>query len=269
MAGTGELPKPSYNAKQYSGGRPSYPPQLFKFIASHTPSHLLAWDVGTGTGQAIPSLAELYKNVIGTDVSATQLECAPKLPNVNYYDTPRVLSINDVEQKIAPESSIDLITIAQAMHWFDLPKLYEVVRWALKKPHGIIAAWCYTTPEVNEEVDAIFWPFYKGISGPGWEETTKAVDDKYRSIHFPFEPVDGLGHTGPFEFKAEKVMSLEDYFAYIRSWSAYNAAKEKGVEMLTDELLVEFKRAWINDGKNDKVVKFPIYLRMGRVGDSK
>lgn len=206
--------------------------------------------------------------MVGTDVSAMQLECAPKLPNVKYIETPRILSVSDVEQKIAPESSIDLITIAQAMHWFDLPKFYEVVRWGLKKPNGIIAAWCYTTPQVNDEVDAVFWPFYKSFSGPGWEETTKVVDDKYQSIHFPFEPVDGLKDTGPFEFKAEKVMSLEEYFAYIRSWSAYNAAKEKGVEMLTDEAVERFKYAWMNDGKSDKVVKFPIYLRMGRIGDS-
>ncbi|XP_021746980.1 putative methyltransferase DDB_G0268948 isoform X2 [Chenopodium quinoa] len=219
--------------------------------------------------QSYTQLAELYKNVVGTDISATQLECAPELPNVKYIQTPQILSVNDVEQMIAPESSVDLITVAQAMHWFDLSKFYEVVRWALKKPNGIIAAWCYTTPLVNEEVDAVFWPFYKGFSGPGWEETTKAVDDKYRSIHFPFEPVDGLADTGPFEFKNEKVMSLEDYFAYIRSWSAYNAAKEKGVEMLTDEQVERLKHAWMNDGKNEKVVKFPVYLRMGKVGDSK
>ncbi|CAO2822316.1 unnamed protein product [Amaranthus hypochondriacus] len=269
MAGTGALPKPSYNASQYSGGRPSYPPQLFDFIASHTPAHFLAWDVGTGTGQAIPSLAERFKNVVGTDVHATQLDCAPKLPNVKYYETPRVLSFGDVEQKIAPESSIDLITVAQAMHWFDLTKFYEVVKWALKKPNGVIAAWCYTTPEVNEEVDAVFWPFYKGFAGPGWHETTSAVDDKYRSIDFPFEPVDGLSHTGPFEFKAEKIMILEDFFAYIRSWSAYNAAKERGEEKLTDELIEKFKQAWLNDGKNEKFVNFPIYLRMGKVGDLK
>lgn len=179
------------------------------------------------------------------------------------------MSVTELEQKVASQSTIDLITIAQAMHWFNLPKFYELVRWALKKPNGLIAAWCYTTPEVNEEVDAVFCPFYKGVSGPGWKETTSAVDDKYRNIHFPFEPVDGLDNTGPFEFKAEKVMRLEDYLTYIRSWSSYNAAKEKGVEMLTDEIVEKFNKAWYHDGKNDKVVRFPIFLRLGRVGDYK
>ncbi|KAL9237924.1 hypothetical protein vseg_012417 [Gypsophila vaccaria] len=268
MAGKGELPKPSYNAKQYSSGRPSYPTQLFEFISSKTPSHDLAWDVGTGTGQAIPHLAELYKNVVGTDISPTQLESAPKLPNVKYCATPHVMSVSDLEQMVGPRSCIDLITIAQAMHWFDLPKFYELVRCALKKPKGVIAAWCYTTPQVNEEVDTVFWPFYKGFSGPGWAETTGAVDDKYRSIDFPFEPVDGQDSTGPFEFVSEKVMSLDDYLTYIRSWSAYNAAKKNGVEMLPDEQVEKFRHAWSIDGKNEKVVKFPIYLRMGKVGDS-
>ncbi|KAH9606328.1 hypothetical protein KSS87_023135 [Heliosperma pusillum] len=237
-------------------------------MASKTPEQYLAWDVGTGTGQAIPHLAELYKNVVGTDISQTQLDSAPKLPNVKYHATPPVISVSDLEQMVGPQSSIDLITIAQAMHWFDLPKFYELVRCALKKPNGVIAAWCYTTPQVNNQVDTVFWPFYKGFFGPGWAEATAAVDDHYRSIHFPFEPVDGLDNTGPFEFESEKVMTLDDYLTYIRSWSAYNDAKQKGVEMLPDEQVEKFKRAWSIDGKSEKVVRFPIYLRIGKVGDT-
>ncbi|XP_074276776.1 uncharacterized protein LOC141600437 [Silene latifolia] len=268
MAGKGQLPKPSYDAKKYSSGRPSYPIQLFKFIASKTPDHHFAWDVGTGTGQAIPHLAELYENVVGTDISQTQLDSAPKLPNVKYHATPPVISVSDLEQMVGPQSSIDLITVAQAMHWFDLTKFYELVRCALKKPNGVIAAWCYTTPQVDNEVDAVFWPFYKGFSGPGWAEATGAVDDHYTSIHFPFQPVDGVDNTGPFEFVSEKVMTLDDYLTYIRSWSAYNDAKLKGVEMLPDEQVEKFKRAWSSDGNNEKVVRFPIYLRIGKVGDT-
>lgn len=44
-------------AKQYAATRPGYPLQLFRFIASKTPSRDLAWDVGTGSGQAAQSVS--------------------------------------------------------------------------------------------------------------------------------------------------------------------------------------------------------------------
>ena len=44
-------------AEQYAEGRPTYPQELFDFIASKTPSHDLAWDVGAGSGQAARSVS--------------------------------------------------------------------------------------------------------------------------------------------------------------------------------------------------------------------
>ncbi|KAK9726028.1 hypothetical protein RND81_05G185400 [Saponaria officinalis] len=254
-------------AQAYAKTRPTYPNKLFEFIASKTPAYDLVWDVGTGSGQAIPPLAELYKNVIGTDTSEKQLEFAPKLPNVTYHQTPPNMSIDQINQMIGPQSSIDLVTIAQAMHWFDLPKFYDGVKHVLKKPNGVIAAWCYTTPCVNDNVDSIFNPFYRVDSEPYWEPERKLVDKKYMDVYFPFEPVDGLDHTGPFEFEFEKLMRLDDYVTYIRSWSAYNTAKEKGVELLTNEVLEKFKHAWNIEGSHEKLVRFPIHLRIGKVGN--
>ncbi|MBA0821020.1 hypothetical protein Goarm_017902 [Gossypium armourianum] len=251
-------------AKQYAQGRPSYPPHLFQFIASKTPQQDLAWDVGTGSGQAARSLAEIYNNVIATDTSSKQLEFATKLPNIRYQQTSPTMSSAELEQKVGAESSVDLVTIAQAMHWFDLPVFYKQVKWVLKKPHGIIAAWCYTTPEVNDSMDKMLERFYKN---PYWDSPRQMVDDKYKTIDFPFEAVDGEDSTGPFEFENERWMGLEDYFTYLRSWSAYQKAKEKGVELLSEHVVEEFKRAWGEDENGgQKLVKFPIYLRIGKVG---
>lgn len=251
-------------AKQYAEGRPSYPPELFQFIASKTPEHDLAWDVGTGSGQAARSLAEIYKNVIATDTSPKQLEFAKKLPNIRYQHTSPVMSLMELEQTVAAELSLDLVTIAQAMHWFDLPVFYQQVKWILKKPQGVIAAWCYTTPEVNDAVDEILQRFYWN---PYWDPQRRLVDDMYRSIDFPFEPVDGADSTGPFKFRNERWMGLEDYFTYLRSWSAYEKAKEKGVELLSEDVMEDFKRAWSEDGCNgQKLADFPVYLRIGKVG---
>ncbi|KAJ4836109.1 hypothetical protein Tsubulata_004213 [Turnera subulata] len=255
-------------AVQYAKTRPTYPPQLFQFIASKTPNHELVWDVGTGSGQAAQSLAGLYKNVIATDTSLKQLEFAPKLQNIKYQQTSPVMSMQELQETISPESSVDLVTIAQALHWFDFPTFYPQAKWVLKKPNGVIAAWCYTIPQVNPSVDSVFHPFYTLDSAPYWDPVRKLVDQEYRSIDFPFEPVEGEEDTGPFRFVTERRMDLEGFFTYIRSWSAYQTAREKGVELLSEDVVGNFKRAWDEDGGGDeeKVVKFPVYLRIGRVG---
>ncbi|XP_059462957.1 uncharacterized protein LOC132191861 [Corylus avellana] len=253
-------------AENYVDGRPCYPQELFEFIASKTPSQDLAWDVGTGNGQAARSLAGIFKNVIATDTSPKQLSLAPRLPNIRYQQTPPTMSIAELESNVAAESSVDVVTIAAAIHWLDLPNFYQQVKWVLKKPHGVIAAWAYFIPEINGSVDAVAQRFYNVFLEPYVQPAVKLAEDKYRSIHFPFEPVDGVDQTVPL-FVTEKLMNLDDYFTFFRSWSAYQTAKEKGVELFSDVVIEEFKHAWAEDGQDQKVAKFPIFLRIGRVGN--
>lgn len=212
-------------------------------------------------------LAGIYENVVATDTSLKQLEFAPKLANVRYQQTPAVIPMEVIEQYVSAQSSVDLVTIAQALHWFDLPAFYQQVKWVLKKPNGVVAAWCYTVPEVNDAVDSVFKPFYEIDSDPYWDPARKLVDDKYASIDFPFEPLEGTDHTGPFKFVTEREMSLNEYFTYLKSWSAYQTAKEKGVDLLRDDVVEKFKNAWNEDGHDKKVVKFPVYLKIGKVGN--
>ncbi|KAL3534554.1 hypothetical protein ACH5RR_003015 [Cinchona calisaya] len=204
-------------AKQYSASRPTYPGELFQFIVSKTPCYDLAWDVGTGSGQAARSLAGVYRNVVATDTSPKQLEFAVKLPNIRYHLTTPNMSLAEVDQNISAESTVDLVTSASAMQ-------------------------C--------EPQAKF-----------------VVHDKYRTIEFPFQPVDGLEHTGPFEFKMERLMDLDGFFTFIKSWSPYQTAKDKGIELLNEDVVQEFTRAWNEDGNPKKIATFPIYLRIGKVGN--
>ncbi|XP_010543932.1 PREDICTED: putative methyltransferase DDB_G0268948 [Tarenaya hassleriana] len=254
-------------AGEYAAARPNYPTKLFEFIASKTPCHDLAWDVGTGSGQAVSSLARIYKNVVATDTSPSQLEFAPKLPNARYQLTPPVMSLSEIAGLVAPESSADLVTVAQALHWFDLPTFYGHVKHVLKKPHGVFAAWCYTNPEVNSAVDEVFRRYYSESLGPYWDKARRLVEDEYRSIEFPFEAVDGEVSTEPMRFAAEREMGMEEYMTYLRSSSAYQTAREKGLELLTPEMEAEFAGSWEEDGEEKKVVRFPIFLRIGKVGD--
>ncbi|XP_048138001.1 putative methyltransferase DDB_G0268948 [Rhodamnia argentea] len=255
-------------AQRYVDGRPSYPPQLFQFIASKTPSHDLAWDVGTGSGQAARSLAEIYKNVVATDVSPKQLELAPKLPNVRYELTSPVVSTAELQQKVSADSTVDLVTIAMALHWFDRPNFYRQAKRLLKKPHGVIAACGYTMPRVTGPVDSIYEKFYSMDSNPYWSPTHKLVIDEYRDMDFPFEPVEGMEDTGPVRFVAERAMGLDEFLTFIRSTSPYLKAREEGVELLGRDVVERYERAWNEDGEEEKTVKFPVFLRIGKVGNS-
>ncbi|XP_058782338.1 uncharacterized protein LOC131656724 [Vicia villosa] len=251
--------------KEYADARPNYPPQLFQFIASKTLSHNLAWDVATGTGQAAKSLSTFYKNVIATDASEKQLEFAAKLPNIRYQHTPSTMSMTELEQMVSSQGTVDLVTIAQALHWFDLSSFYKQVNWVLKKPHGVFACWCYTSPRVNDAVDAMLNNIYSLASKPSRDPRCELLEDHYSSIDFPFDPVEGVDHTGPFEFEGETVMDVDDFLNYIRSRSAYQALKKKGVELLKDDVVEKFKLAWGDDGQ--KTAKFEVYLRIGKVRD--
>ncbi len=112
-------------ATQYAAFRPSYPAALFDWLASSTPRHDLAWDCGAGSGQASVPLAQRFKHMLATDLSAAQLATAPPLPNVVYRAA-------RAEASGLADSTADLITVAQALHWFDLTQFYAEVRRVLK-----------------------------------------------------------------------------------------------------------------------------------------
>ncbi|KAJ0978140.1 hypothetical protein J5N97_013614 [Dioscorea zingiberensis] len=253
--------------KEYAQARPSYPPELFAFITSKTPEHHLAWDVGTGNGQAALSLAQVFKKVIATDTSQGQLSLAAKHPNIQYQHTPPTMSIPELEHLVTPPGTVDAITVAQALHWFANPGFFSLVKHVLK-PQGVFSAWCYTLPSTNDaQVDGVLKRLYSESAG-FWSPERRMVDEEYRSIEFPFDPVGGEKSTGPFEFESVRRMELEEYVSYIRSWSAYQTAKEKGVELLTDEVVGELERAWVGGGKDAKEVKFPVFLRIGKLTES-
>eukprot|EP00249_Psilotum_nudum_P014697 c24953_g1_i1 orf=215-802(+) len=168
----------------YAFARPAYPPSLFAFLASLTDKHELAWDVGTGNGQAAVAVADFYDKVIGTDVSGQQLEYAQKRPNVAYYRTSVHLTEEELNGIVGPEGSVDLVTVAQALHWFDLESFYPQVKRLLRKPGGVFAAWCYIKPIINPAVDSVFGEYYTSLL-PYWEPARQLVDDEYRPLFFP------------------------------------------------------------------------------------
>ncbi|KAK9063692.1 hypothetical protein SSX86_017564 [Deinandra increscens subsp. villosa] len=231
-------------ADAYLDARPTYPAHWYSMLADHTSSHSLAWDVGTGNGQAAIAVAEHYERVIGTDVSEAQLKLAKPHPRVQYVHTPVSLSDDELVTLIGGENRVDLVTVAQAVHWFDLPRFYSVVNRVLRKPNGVFAVWGYNDfGHITPEIDAALKRFHDSTL-PYWNENIKHVFDGYKTLPFPFEDI-GLGAEGrPLELEIPKELSFEGVVGMLRSWSAVVTAKERGVDLLAEDVVRELERVW-------------------------
>ncbi|KAJ3702887.1 hypothetical protein LUZ61_006592 [Rhynchospora tenuis] len=228
------------NAEQYAQGRPRYPKEWFSMLASLTPEHKVAWDAGTGSGQAALSVAEHYDQVIATDVSAAQLEHAAKHPKVQYIHTPISTSEDELISKLGGDNSIDLIISATAVHWFDLPLFYSVVNRVLKKPHGIIAVLTWDGMRDLKNSMKLLREAMLPYSDPRLYHTLQG----YRKLPFPFESV-GYGSEGsPLELEMEIETTFDDFVKSLKTLAAIIKAKEQGVELISDGILEEMKREW-------------------------
>eukprot|EP00897_Mesotaenium_endlicherianum_P004654 jgi/Mesen1/4216/ME000219S03347 len=255
----------SRQAAKYEKYRPTYPAALFDFIASLTPHHGRVWDAATGNGQAAVELAARFESVVATDVSEGQIAHAKQRDNIVYAVTSPAMTEEEMDRIIGPPGSVDVVTVAQALHWLDVDKFYASVRRVLRKPGGVIAAWGYgitirSTPELDEVMQKWCVTTY-----PFWEPQKADILQEYRNIPFDFEPVPGkedLGN-GPVRFEISAEMTLEGFFGYLESWSPVQTAKEKGVDLLDSETREAFTKAWGN--VDIRTICWPVFMRIGTV----
>jgi len=240
----------SSHAAIYRDARPDYPPALYEFLASVSPSTERAWDAGCGNGQASVALAEHFDEVIATDPSAEQIANATGRPDIRYRVEP-------AEQSSLDRASVDLVCVAQALHWFDLARFHEEVHRVLK-PRGVVAFWTYADCRVDAAVDAQKNRVYVDLTGPYWPPERALVESGYASLPFPFERI----ATPRFELCMQ--WDVEHYLGYLRSWSAtqrYIRALEQDPVSLVE---ADLRAAW---GEPDRVreVRWDFHLHCGRV----
>ena len=233
----------------YAAFRPRYPDELFAYLATVTPGREVVWDVGTGSGQAAQGLARHFQHVIATDASSAQIEYSQPHPRIDY----RVCA---AEASGLDNASVDLVTVAQAVHWFDLPRFWPEVR-RVARPGGAIAIWTYGLFDITPAIDVIVRRFYGGTVGPYWPAQRQLTEDRYETIDFPFAEVPAPS------FFIERAVSLEEVAGYIRTWSATGAYMKQHnvdpVETLIAELLV----AW-GPPQQALLARWPIAMRVGR-----
>ncbi|HYG50327.1 MAG TPA: class I SAM-dependent methyltransferase [Flavobacteriales bacterium] len=172
----------SNHAAAYKKYRPNYPPELFKYLSSLVNEHNLAWDCGCGNGQAATGLATHFKNVYATDPSQQQINQAAQHLKITY-------KVEKAENCSLPGSSVDIITVAQALHWFDLPVFYTEVKRVLK-PGGILAAWGCGVAQVNPEIDTVTNHFHNHTLNDYWQAENRIVEKEYSTIPFPFRLIE-------------------------------------------------------------------------------
>ncbi len=194
-------------AGAYAGFRPRYPAALYAWLAEIAPRRELAWDCACGSGQASLDLAAHFDHVVATDASAAQIAAAPACPNITFRVAP-------AESSGLPDASVDLVAVAQALHWFDFDRFYAEVR-RVAKPGGLLAVWTYSTLSVEgEDVEARVEDFYRNIVGPYWPPERRHVESGYRTLPFPFDEI-----AAP-EFTMQAGWNLPELLGYFRSWSS-------------------------------------------------
>jgi ubiquinone/menaquinone biosynthesis C-methylase UbiE len=237
----------SRQAEQYAKFRPGYPKELVDFLLTIVPSRETAWDCGTGNGQLAVALSAHFAKVYGTDISVTQLRNAVRKSNIIY-------KLERAEETSLQEKEIDLVTVGQALHWFDFDAFYREVNRTLK-PGGVIAVTGYAMFVSDAATDKIIKHFYDNITGPYWDDERKWVDELYKTIPFPFVEVKTPVLISFYDWTYEQLLG------YLSTWSAVqhykDANKADPIELIKEDL----KNSW--GEQETKTFRFPLILRVG------
>lgn len=237
----------SGHSKLYATFRPTYPEDLYAFIFKHVKKFDTAWDCATGNGQVAQVLARHFKQVEATDLSQQQLDSAIQINNIHY-------SAQRAEKTNFPEKHFDLITVGQALHWFDVDRFYIEAK-RVGKRDAMLAVWGYAICKVNSNVDEHFDHFYNGVVGPYWDSARKMVEEEYANVPFPFEQVE----TPKFSIVVE--WTLEEFAGYLTTWSATQKfMKDKNYNPVP-EVVKLIQPHWNEKEK----VSFPVFLKLGRI----
>lgn len=237
-------------AGRYADFRPHYPDALFDSLATLVPPDRCVWDCAAGNGQATRGLARRFARVIATDASAEQIAAAPVLAKAEFR-------VALAEESGLPDASVDLVTVAQALHWFDLPRFYAEVNRVLR-PGGVIAAWAYGVNHVEgDAVNTIVQDFYGNLLGPYWPPSRQLVESGYRTLPFPF------GEISAPPLRMEVRWPLERLLGYFSTWSATNRYLKATGENPLPALAEKLAPAW-GDVDHPRLVTWPLALRVGR-----
>jgi ubiquinone/menaquinone biosynthesis C-methylase UbiE len=233
-------------SQAYKDFRPTYPEAWYRWLFAHVAHAQRAWDVGTGNGQVAVRLAQHFAHVVASDISAKQLALAPRLANVSYEQTG--------DRITCPDQSVDLVTVGQALHWFDLENFYAEVRRVVR-PEGLVAVWGYSLIELEKAFQPEMVEFYTQEVGPYWDPERTIIEDHYRSLSFPFHELEVPRFNFSFEW------TIDHLQGYLGSWSAVQRYRADRNADPVERFIKNLRPRW---GGMKKRVNFPFFARVGR-----
>ena len=232
----------------YRAARPGYPDELLSYVAGLAPSRGVAWDCATGNGQAAIGLAKHFSVVHATDASENQI--AHAIPHERI-----VYAVGVAEKSSFDDATIDLVTVAQALHWFEYSRFWPEIGRVLK-PGGVFAAWGYDWFKVDADVDNLLRRTLLDRIESYWAAQNRILWNGYQGVFFPFEKLD----TPTFQLKLH--WDLESLFSYILSWSATRRCMEsEGSQFLRDAFQAAMS-AW-GEPKDRRTIVMPLHLLAG------
>lgn len=241
----------SGHAALYRRYRPTYPAAMYSWLAGLSSSRRWAWDCATGNGQAAVGLAAHFAGVMASDASPEQLTRARSHPRVTYVRAA-------AERAPLATASVDLVTVAQAVHWFEMGAFYSEVR-RVTRPGGHLAVWTYSLVEAGADVDAVIHWFYDEVVGPYWPPERLHVHERYASLPFPFDEVDAVPG-----FDMRPRWTRADLLGQLSTWSSVNRYRDAHGEDPLALLEPRLAEAW-PDPEDARTLSWPIILRVGRL----
>ncbi|NND05026.1 MAG: class I SAM-dependent methyltransferase [Saprospiraceae bacterium] len=239
----------SRHSRHYKTFRPSYPSALYHDVLSFTSGRKCCWDCATGNGQVAVEMAKHFQSVCATDISRHQLLQSPTLSNIHYVQ-------GRAEKTAFDDASFDLITVGQALHWFD-HLAFNMEAKRVLRPGGSIAVWTYGILRISPSIDAIIDEFYRDVIGPYWAPERSHVDSKYADIPFDFSNV------RKFQYRLQLTWTLRHLEGYINTWSSVQKYKETNGEKNPVKWIMD-RIDSILASENSLTVEFPLFLQIGQ-----
>jgi ubiquinone/menaquinone biosynthesis C-methylase UbiE len=238
-------------SESYQKFRPSIPKLFFDFLFTTVYEQGRAWDCAAGTGQNSKALKAGFKNVAATDISSQMIKKAQRHSGINHC-------VAQSECACFKDQIFDLVLVAQAIHWFDLPMFYNEVKRVLKKD-GIIAAVAYGFSSIEQSIDLILEKFRFQFLDPYWHPRAKMVFEGYQNLSFPFEEIE----IEPIHLKIR--WNMYELLGFMRTWSGVKKFIEDHNEDPVLKIVDVLEREWGNP-ESKKELTFPLYTRIGKVG---
>ncbi len=184
--------------------RPGFPTEVLDLLAPHTVQNAL--DLGAGTGKFTELLVCRAHQVVAVEPSQAMLAVlARKLPQVSTH-------LAAAEAIPVATASQDLVTVAQAFHWFDKELACAEISRILR-PGGILALlWNTPDPECRWDREAY------SVAHPGLQATAK--DDHQRQEALP-----NLENLSAETVRWKEQISRHDYIQRWLTVSTFLTAK--------------------------------------------